>query len=167
MGQEIERKWVVKPHGNWLAGVTWQADLRTGYCSLTPEIRVREKRWDPCEASYTLTVKVGRGLVRSEYECPLSEAEAAELWPTCHGRLLRKTRYRLDRYDLDQYHGKLSGLYILECELLDVEEPLPPWPQDIRLWTEVTGQRAYSNAELANLDAASAQAIVVDSYRLS
>jgi CYTH domain-containing protein/CHAD domain-containing protein len=124
--------------------------LRQGYMAIdgTVSVRVRDADAEGC----TLTIKAGRGAVRTELEWPLSRDEFAVAWEQTRGRRIHKTRYRLPfdglQVELDVFHDALDGLIVAEVEF-DSEHALaefqpPPW-----FGREVTDDVAYTNAALA------------------
>lgn len=148
MGTEIERKFRVDRVPDLDAD---QGDrLRQGYVALDgiAEVRIRI-----AGAGATLTVKSGAGLTRTEVDVPLDEEQAAALWALSEGRRVEKTRHRLPLDDglvaeLDRYEGALAGLCTVEVEFPTEDAALafapPAW-----FGAELTGQRGWSNAELA------------------
>lgn len=150
MATETERKFVladVPPPGRLGRGVR----IRQGYLAEEGETEVRIRITDLTDAA-VLTVKVGRGLVRTEVEVPIEAADAEALWPHTAGRRIEKVRHRIAvgavTAEVDVYGGELTGLCTAEVELADAEEAArfvsPAW-----LGREVTGQPGWSNASLA------------------
>lgn len=124
--------------------------LRQGYLAIdkTVSVRVRDAANEGC----TLTIKAGRGAVRTELEWPISDEQFAAAWEHTRGRRIHKTRYRLPLashvVELDVFHDDLDGLMFAEVEFesdhaLETFEP-PPW-----FGSEVTDDVAYTNASLA------------------
>uniref|UniRef100_A0AAU3GQK0 CYTH domain-containing protein n=1 Tax=Streptomyces sp. NBC_01401 TaxID=2903854 RepID=A0AAU3GQK0_9ACTN len=156
MGTEIERKFLVRADG-WraLAGETHR--LRQGYLSRDPAREVRVRIVDDAEA--WLTVKAKRpGPARAEFEYPVPVADARELLALCAGRLIEKDRHHLrvaapGEWVVDVYTHGHEGLTVLEVEWDGWAEPgaapfaLPDWAGE-----DVTGDRGYSNASLAEPD---------------
>jgi len=146
MGIEIERKFLV-------AGTSWQEKATAVRCCqgyLCPgsgiTVRVRtmgEQGW--------LTVKGrGEGLVRREYEYPISVTEAREmLAEVCVKPLIVKDRYRVEHdglvWEVDVFAGENSGLVLAEVELAHPDQAisLPGW-----VGREVSGDPRYFNAAL-------------------
>ena len=121
---------------------------RQGYLSVTEKgiVRVRIKG-----DIATLTVKSrGTGLSRDEfeYEIPIDDAEA--LINLCQNDIIEKTRYKImakgKLWDVDEFHGENSGLWLAEVELESEDESvtLPKWAIQ-----EVTGDEKYYNAFLS------------------
>ena len=129
-------------------------DIRQGYLAIDGEVEVRVRS---AGDTYTLTVKGGSGLRRTEVELELPEADFDELWPLTEGRRITKRRHRvaLDRgltAEVDVFSGPLEGLQVVEVEFPDDEAEAafvpPAWFGD-----DVTDDRRYSNAHLAVAEA--------------
>jgi len=144
---EIERKFVVAALPD-LDGVP-SSVLDQGYLAVDGEVEVRVRRDG---ATHVLTVKGGRGLVRTEVEVELGAERFAALWPLTEGRRVEKTRHLLPGaaglFQIDVYRGVLRGLVVAEMEFASEAEAAafvpPPW-----LGAEVTGDPRYRNAALA------------------
>lgn len=121
-----------------------QAYLTTG----DPAVRIRERGGE-----HLMTIKTGRGLVRREVEFPVPSSAAAELLEIAGEHSLEKTRFHLDRWEVDIFEGRLSGLVLAEVELDDIDEPTPPAPPGIELVREVTDEASFTNQALATLEA--------------
>jgi len=146
MAKEIERKFLMDL--NHLPPDTKDTPYRQGYLSITKKgiVRVRIK-----EDIATLTVKSsGTGLSRDEfeYEIPIDDAEA--LINLCQNDIIEKTRYKIlakrKLWDVDEFHGENSGLWLAEVELESEHKSvtLPKW-----VIQEVTGDEKYYNALLS------------------
>ncbi len=126
------------------------AALRQGYLAIdgSVSVRVREAEKEGC----TLTVKAGRGGVRTELEWPLTRDEFEAAWQQTGGRRVRKTRYRLDYgehlIELDVFHEELDGLVVAEVEF-DSEQSLDAFQPPGWFGREVTDDERFSNASLA------------------
>ncbi|HYF51283.1 MAG TPA: CYTH domain-containing protein [Planctomycetota bacterium] len=117
-----------------------------GYLSLDPAVRVRLITKNRRQRAF-LTIK-GKGLrVRAEFEYPLPVADAKKLLKLCGNRLIEKTRRRFGPVELDEFHGKLAGLWIAEIELPSAQAKLPALPDWIG--HEVTDDPRYTNVKLA------------------
>lgn len=113
------------------------------------EVRVRQKG-----ISFFLTVKGEGDLSRNEWESPIPEWVFKTLWPKTEGRRIEKTRYSIYyqglTLEVDEYYGRLEGLFTLECEF-PIEEAayefiLPAWAVSA---VDVTDDPAYKNKNLA------------------
>lgn len=141
MGTEIERKFLVQ--AGRLPPLPPPDELWQGYLADEPTVRVRLRTLPSGEKQATLTIK-GRGLVeRAEFEYAIPPADAEALFGLCKSSL-RKRRYRLGRWEVDQFPDR--GLWLAEIELLRIDEPFerPDW-----LGAEVSGDVAYQNVHLA------------------
>ena len=159
MGQEIERKFLVKDDGSGDAGnAGWRTDqgllYRQGYLS-TDKARTVRVRLVASEATGEawgyLTIKgKSTGASRAEYEYPIPAADASELLDTlCHQPLIEKIRHRIsvgdDIWEVDEFLGVNAGLVIAEIELAAVDQPFahPDW-----VGSEVTDDPRYYNSNL-------------------
>jgi adenylate cyclase len=145
MGQEIERKFLVK-------GTSWQSgngtSIRQGYLHNETDgtVRVRAKG----ERAY-LTIKgntTGITRLEFEYEIPLEEANQV-LDELCQKPLIEKIRYEVhvsgSKWEIDEFLGENAGLVVAEIELEDENQEFtkPDW-----LGEEVSGDFRYQNANL-------------------
>ena len=145
---EIERKFLVESTAPDLSRHP-SAFLRQGYLSVGPssEVRIRDS-----DGHCTLTVKSHGGLVREEYEVPISREQFDALRPATHDRRVEKRRFSLTHgrhtCHVDLYAGRLSGLITVEVEFSTIEEALgfdrPEW-----FGREVTKNECYRNSTLA------------------
>jgi len=124
--------------------------LRQGYLAIDGSVsaRVRDADTEGC----TLTVKAGRGGVRTELEWPLTRDEFEAAWQQTGGRRVHKTRYRLEYgehlIELDVFHEELDGLVVAEVEF-DSEESLAAFQPPEWFGREVTEDERFTNASLA------------------
>ena len=146
MGQEIERKFLVK-------GEAWRAlargvAFRQGYLSTTQQRTVRVRIAG--ETGY-LTIKgpsIGASRSEFEYKIPLADAEAM-LDDLCERPLIEKTRFAIPVddvvWEVDEFEGENKGLIVAEVELSaeDQAVDLPDWVGE-----EVTGDSRYFNSNL-------------------
>lgn len=148
-GMEIERKFL-------LGGVpptmrfARREPIRQGYLALDGDTEVRV-RITPKRA--VLTIKSGRGGVRTEEELTLDSRQGEALWALTEGRRVQKARRRVRVGDtvveVDEYSGALDGLVVAEVEFADEEasrafQP-PSWFE-----REVTDDWRYANRSLAS-----------------
>ncbi len=136
--------------------------LRQGYLAIDRTVSVRVR--DAAAGGRTLTIKAGRGPVRTELEWPISEQQFDAVWEQTGGRRVHKTRYRLplgpNTIELDVFHDELNGFVLAEVEF-DSDESMagfepPPW-----FGGEVTDDVSYTNASLA-MDGLPAQTTLPD-----
>jgi CYTH domain-containing protein len=146
MGQEIERKFLVK-------GTAWKAQAagtlyRQGYLSSVKERTVRVRIAG--EKGF-LTIKgLNKGVTRTEFEYPVPVDDAAAMLDgLCERPLIEKTRYVLPSggytWEIDEFHGDNDGLVVAEVELqrADDKPPLPEWAGE-----EVSSDARYFNSNL-------------------
>jgi CYTH domain-containing protein len=146
MGQEIERKFLVK-------GTAWKAQAagmlyRQGYLSSVKERTVRVRIGG--EKAF-LTIKgLNKGVTRTEFEYPVPVDDAAAMLDgLCERPLIEKTRHVLPSggytWEIDEFHGDNDGLVMAEVELqrADDKPPLPEWVGE-----EVSSDARYFNSNL-------------------
>ncbi|MBI5480810.1 MAG: CYTH domain-containing protein [Deltaproteobacteria bacterium] len=143
---EIERKFVLRevPERARLGpGVA----IAQGY--LQSGLRLRRKG-----DRYYLTLKGAGALSHEEWETEMPAWAFARLWPLTAQRRLEKTRYEVPEgphtLEVDEYHGRLAGLWTLECEFSSEAEAgafsLPAWAASA---LDVTADYSYRNSNLA------------------
>lgn len=148
-GVEIERKFLLRGVPPTMRFAR-REPIRQGYVALDGDTEVRV-RITPDAA--VLTIKSGRGAVRTEEEVLLDKRQGDALWELTEGRRIQKTRRRMRVDDavveVDEYGGTLDGLVVAEVEFVDEEASrafeAPSW-----LGREVTGDPRYSNRNLAS-----------------
>lgn len=148
MADEIERRFVIEAiDPEFFRQAFRKIEIEQGYYQTMPGTSLRIRIKDGREA--VITHKLGEGLKRAEQEdaIPLESARH-QLERACAYRLT-KTRYLVDRFEIDQFHGPLNGLMIMEIELRSTDEPLPPFPRWISRTREVTD--CIDNLALAEL----------------
>ncbi|MEA2150582.1 MAG: adenylate cyclase [Solirubrobacteraceae bacterium] len=148
MATEIERKFLLPELPATLRFARGEA-IKQGYLALDGDTEVRLRTGSEAPR---LTIKSGRGEVRTEVELPVAGRDAQALWELTEGRRIEKTR-RVMRVggveaEVDAYAGDLAGLVVVEVEFPDEAaarafEP-PPW-----FGRELTGDPAYANRSLA------------------
>ena len=109
---EIERKWVVEDWPEGLPLIKTQ-DMRQGYISVRPTVRIREEALRGGETEYIVCFKSDGLLAREEVEIPVSENDFRRLEGIIGKPLIRKVRrvYRLP--DGNE----------LEVNLVDADQP--------------------------------------------
>lgn len=149
--KEIERKWTISEVPANLHEFDHKT-IRQGYIAIDEqgtEVRLRDK-----EGTYTLTVKSKGGLVRGEFETPISADQFNTLWGTTEGKRVEKTRYSIpsgqSTIELDVYEGNLAGLVTAEVEFTSVDAAykfeVPNW-----FGVDVTEDGNYKNQNLAQV----------------
>lgn len=148
MGQEIERKFLVKGEFKHLAHSSH--DIVQGYLSSVAERSVRVRIYG--EQAF-LTVKGitnASGLSRFEWEKEIDKGEALALIKLCEPGVIEKKRYLIPIgqhiFEVDEFYGDNKGLIVAEIELTSENESfdIPEW-----LGEEVTGVKKYYNSELS------------------
>ncbi len=114
--------------------------------------RIRRTIHPDGSVSCTRTIKTGHGLVRTEWEERISEAQFQDLWPATEGARIRKTRYQFREgpvvWAVDCFDD--LNLVLAEAELPDVATPCPPPPWLAQhIIAEVTDDPQYQNVVLA------------------
>jgi CYTH domain-containing protein len=148
---EIERKFLLDELPSATADVE-PTRIDQGYLAVTDdlEVRVRARAGD-----HLLTVKGGRGQVRTEVTLPVSPEQFHELWALTAGRRISKQRWVLPaspqahvEVEVDRFEADLDGLLIAEVEFASEEASRGSTPPD---WfgREVTDDDRYRNAALA------------------
>ncbi|NVK52023.1 MAG: CYTH domain-containing protein [Flavobacteriaceae bacterium] len=148
MGQEIERKFLVK-NTSFKEEAFKKSKIVQGFLSTVPERTVRVRT---IENKGFLTIKgIGNstGVSRFEWEKEISITEANDLLKICEPGVIDKTRYFIKVgahiFEVDVFDGENKGLIVAEIELSSEDELFtkPSW-----LAEEVTGQVKYYNASL-------------------
>lgn len=148
MAKEIEKKYLL---AGLPAGVVKGTEIRQGYLSVgDPEVRVRSKG-----DKFFVTRKGGEGFVREEDEAEVSVEVFQILWSATEGRRIEKTRFKLVgnddlTWEVDQYYGRLQGLFTAEVELpsSETEAEMPAVIAEVFV-RDVTEDKAYKNKALA------------------
>ena len=146
MGQEIERKFLVKTD-SW-RGQDQGKRYRQGYLSTVKERTVRVRTAGEKGFLTIKGVTVGASRPEYEYESPASDANQI-LDQLCQQPLIEKTRYRISYaglvWEVDEFEGENRGLITAEVELKDEKQVVsfPEW-----VGREVTADPRYFNANL-------------------
>jgi adenylate cyclase len=145
-GLEIERKFLVaKP--SWRPAVHSAHRISQSYLPWSPGMSVRVRRFDD-QAVMTFKTDL-TDVTRGEWEVPIAGELADLLFALCPHPPIDKIRHRLPLgqhvWEIDQFLGRLEGLFLAEIELRDPEEefPRPDW-----LGAEVTHDPRYRNSHL-------------------
>ncbi len=148
MGQEIERKFLVK--GEFKSHSIKSIRITQGYLSTVPErtVRIRIKG----DKGFITIKGIGNesGASRYEWEKEIPVEEATELLKLCEPGVIDKTRFIIPEksglmFEVDEFYGENDGLTVAEIELPSEDHPFekPEW-----LGEEVTGDIKYFNAML-------------------
>lgn len=153
---EIERRFLCggMPPDHLEAVPIVQGYLSTG----SPSVRIRET-----PGGYVQTVK-GRGFEHEEVELTLPDDVGQALLRMCGDRLIRKTRYLDERWEIDVFHGPLEELIIAEVELSSATETLPTIPDYLHVLRELTGMKNVSNKDLSLLKPKRCRKLVRELY---
>lgn len=151
---EIERKFLVS---NLPELPDKGTAFRQGYLAIEDSVSLRVR--DADQEGCTLTVKAGRGSVRTELEWPIGRDQFDALWELTAHRRIEKVRHTIPISpggtggtdlvaEVDVFHGRLEGLLIAEVEFESVESMDRFSPPD---WfgSEVTDDVSYTNASLS------------------
>ena len=148
MATEIERKFLLAELPATLRLARGET-IRQGYLALDGDTEVRLRTGS---ATPKLTIKSGRGEVRTEVELPVEGGDATALWELTDGRRLEKTRRRMRidgvEAEVDEYGGALAGLVVVEVEF-DDERAARAFTPPSWFGREVTGEAPYANRSLA------------------
>lgn len=147
MGQEIERKFLVK--GDYKSSAVKATRITQGYLCSIPErtVRVRIKG----EKGFITIKGIGNdsGASRFEWEKEIPVEEVKQLLNICEPGVIDKTRYLVKAgphtFEVDEFYGDNEGLVMAEVELSEEGESFikPEW-----LGQEVTGDVKYYNSML-------------------
>lgn len=145
---EIERKILVFNDG-WKKDVEESFVIKQGYLSINPVLRVRVV--DDMVGYMTIKIPHSEYAVKEfEYEIPVQDAQ--KLLLECKN-IINKTRnivyHDTLKYEVDEFHGLLSGMVMAEVELPDINaiNGFPIWAD-----LDVTGDKNFSNVSLTNRD---------------
>lgn len=120
-----------------------------GYLMTSPaSVRVRSE-----DGTYTLTIKSGSGLRRTEIERMLDAGEFDALWEVATDLRIQKRRHRVELdggelAELDLFDGDLAGKRLVEVEFAD-EDTAGAFTPPGWFGREVTTDGRYTNAALA------------------
>lgn len=151
--QEIERKYLLKrmPAIRGLENVEL-LEIDQGYIPgerLAERVR-RTRRGS--EVKYYRTVKLGKGISRTELEEETTERIFRRLWPLTHGRRVRKRRYRIKdggfTWEVDRFRDRRLVLCEVELPTEDTHAEPPRWLRR-EIVRDVTGEDEYTNINLA------------------
>jgi CYTH domain-containing protein len=150
--KEIERKYLLKRMPAIRHLPVRIQELDQGYLPgerLAERIRrVREGG----ETHYYRTVKLGRGISRTEVEEETTERIFRKMWPLTRSKRVRKLRYKVDdggfTWEIDRFRDRRLVLAEVELPSEDVDPPIPRWLQR-EMVREVTDEGEYANINLA------------------
>jgi len=151
--KEIERKYLLKrmPAIRGLEGVEL-LEIDQGYIPgerLAERVR-RTRRGG--EVKYYRTVKLGKGISRTELEEETTERIFRRLWPLTRGKRVRKQRYRVKdggfTWEVDRFRDRRLVLCEVELPTEDTHAEPPKWLRR-EIVRDVTGEDEYTNINLA------------------
>lgn len=147
MGQEIERKFLVKGD-EWRPLSTGALTMRQGYLSdgFSSSVRVRIED----ERAFLNIKSSVDGIHRHEFQYEIPVSDAVDLLDHVALRpLIEKTRHEVPLgkhlWEIDVFEGENSGLIVAEVELAHADEPFerPSW-----IGEEVSDDLRYYNVSL-------------------
>lgn len=150
--REIERKYLLKRMPAIRHLPVRIQELDQGYLPgerLAERIRrVREGG----EVHFYRTVKLGRGISRTEVEEETTERIFRKMWPLTRGKRVRKRRYKVDdggfTWEIDRFRDRRLVLAEVELPSEDADPPIPRWLQR-EMVREVTDEGEFANINLA------------------
>jgi CYTH domain-containing protein len=159
---EIERRFLVSvPEAHWLQlGEGYH--LRQGYVrNGEPSLRIRTGE----ARGAVIASKRGKGIRREEYEAVIPIEIAEALFMEAEDRIIEKIRWKIGPWELDRFLGALEGLALLEIELEDEADEIPPSPEGIHVLREVTDDNRFVSGRLARLDEKKQREFVKQAYK--
>lgn len=144
MAKEIERKFLVTDT-SYRDMAESSVVIKQAYISTSPDSTVRLRVAGP---KAFLTVKSrNHGATRHEWEYEVPREDVEQMMHTCAASpVIEKVRYRVGRWEVDEFHGHLEGLTVAEIEL-ESEDEVFDMPEFVG--TEVTGDPRYYNSVLS------------------
>ncbi len=149
MNKEIERRWLVTKLELPTSLVDNVLDIKQAYLDVPNQLRVRITTPSNDKPWAELTSKLGKGISRIEINTSVS-LDAAQMLIETTPYVISKTRYEIDGWELDFFHGPLEGVILLEREYKGPETDEIIWPllpQWIQEAVEVT--ETLTNRQLA------------------
>ena len=144
MSIEFERKFLIYPDlliNHLVDGTHMVQD----YLCYEPAVRIRVEKSAKGKHLALLSIKAKGDNVRLEfnYEVPFEDGMA--MFALCGSKGISKTRFRMGRWIIDEFHADLLGLWVAEFEPDYEGEPLelPAWVR-----REVTKDERYTNGNL-------------------
>jgi CYTH domain-containing protein len=148
---EIERKYLLAALPEAVRGAE-SVEIDQGWL---PGERLQERlrrASNGAEDRFYRTVKLGRGITRTEIEEEAPRQLFEQLWPLTDGRRLRKRRYYVPEgaltWEIDEFLDRELVLAEVELPAPETQVSLPGWLAPL-VEREVTGEAAYLNVNLA------------------
>lgn len=146
MAKEIERKFLVVGN-SYREKADSMAIIRQTYLSTNPDSTVRIRTID--QRAFVTVKSRNHGFVRHEWEYPIPYDDAIEMMDFCAVTpVVEKIRYRVGRWEIDEFHASLEGLVLAEIEM-DSPEEIVDRPDFVG--KEVSGDKRYYNSVLSML----------------
>ncbi len=149
MAIEIEKKYLVSSIPAFVVTHPYKEVLQ-GY--ITGEGDSTEVRLRKIDEELFLTIKIGSGVLRNEFEYPVTKEQFSYFWQATAGKRIQKRRYYLEKDDVtievDLYSGNLEGLVTAEIEFDNREVCKRFKPLDW-MGPEITEKDEYKNKNLA------------------
>jgi CYTH domain-containing protein len=154
---EIERRWLLRNIPNPVTGLVTKSLFTKIEQRYFPPFRLRKNIIPTTgDKQYYITIKVGHGLSRPEWEESIPIWAFNEVWPLGEKLHISKRRYWISipnyHVTVDIFTGNLLGLIILEAEASSeelAEKFIMPKDLEEHVIKEITGIPRYSNFELA------------------
>ena len=151
---EIERKFLLSGLPRLPQGFS-SHEIEQGWLP-GKELRERIRRVIDAQGTrYYRTIKLGRGITRTEVEEQTTREIFDVLWPLTVGCRVHKHRYKVTEgelvWEIDEFKGR--ELFLAEVELRDAATAVTP-PAWLAPWIvrEVTDEKGFTNLELATFD---------------
>lgn len=143
---EIERKYLLESMDWKLESIQSVTQIKQGYLfeDQDKSVRIRTR----ADQAF-LTIKMGKGVTRNEFEYEIPVADAEEMIEKASLVCLEKDRYVIHckghEWEIDVFKGKYEGLVLAEIELTNENDEidLPSW-----IGQDVTHDPAYLNVNL-------------------
>lgn len=146
MGIEIEHKYLVV-NDEYKSMASDKLYIKQGYLNRNPDRTVRIRI---VNGRGFMTIKGrNKGELRLEFEYEIPDRDAQEIMKLVEPGIVEKTRYLVPfkelLWEVDEFHGDLSGVVIAEVELpdLNISYSLPPF-----IGKDITGDPKYYNSNL-------------------
>lgn len=148
MAKEIERKFLVTDD-IYKSMASSSIGISQGYLSSNPDSTVRIRIKD--DRAFITVKSRNLGAVRNEWEYEIPIRDAEDIITNCKINCLEKVRYIVPfsghEWEVDEFHGRLSGLVVAEIELAHEQEA---FDKPSFIGEEVTSDPAYYNSSLIN-----------------
>jgi CHAD domain-containing protein/CYTH domain-containing protein len=145
---EIERKFLLQRLPDAVLDAP-SVEITQGYLPGAKLVeRIRRVRSPDGTERWFRTVKAGTGIERVELEDEADAKQWRALWPLTKGRRIRKRRYVVNEWEVDEFLDRTLVIAEIELSSPDAEVELPEWLREV-LDREVTDEREYANSALA------------------